>query len=118
MNLLYVNRQTTCGVESTGALITFEVFGLLVGNENLQVVEVSLAVEAPRSLELLVEVAELLRELGDVRAVVLGVRLGAPDDDVEVEADVRGREPGGAVVARQADGVVARVVRGEREAAV
>ena len=68
-------------------------------------------------LELHVQVAQLLGELGDVRAVVFRVRLRAADDDVEVEPDVRAREPGRAVVAREADGVVTRVVRGEGETA-
>ena len=47
-------------------------------------------------LQLLVQVAQLLRQLGDMRTVVLAVRLGVADDDVKVEADVCVRPPGGA----------------------
>lgn len=38
----------------------------------------------PDILELLVEVAELRRELRDVRPVVFAIGFGVPDDDVEV----------------------------------
>lgn len=69
-------------------------------------------------LELQIQISEFLGELGHVRAVVLCVRLRLADDDVEVQADVGGREPGTAVVAGQADGVVTGVVRREREPAV
>ena len=40
-------------------------------------------------LELLVQVAELLRELGDVRAVVFSIGLGAAYDNIKVQPDVR-----------------------------
>lgn len=51
-----------------------------------------------------------------MRAVELDVGARGADDDVEVEADVRGGEPGG-VVRAEADGVVACVVGGEGEPA-
>ena len=69
-------------------------------------------------LELLIEVAQLRGELRDVRAVVLPVGLRAADDDVEVQPDVRGAAPRRARRAREADRVVPRLVRGEREPAV
>ena len=68
-------------------------------------------------LELHVEVTEFLREFGHVRAIVLRIRFRPADDDIEVQADVCGREPRGAVVAGETDRVVARVVRRERELA-
>lgn len=88
-----------------------------------EVAEVGLALAlvlllAADVLELLVEVAQLRRELRDVRPVVLAVGLRAPDDDVEVQPDVRGGAPRRPRRARQADRVVPRFVRGEREAAV
>ena len=52
-----------------------------------------------------------------MRPVLFEIGLGGPDDDVEVHADVCVREPGG-VVGAEADGVVARFVRGESEATV
>lgn len=71
-------------------------------------------------LELQIQIAQLGGELRDVRAVVLRVRLGRADDDVEVQPDVRAPEPRPARGVRrgQADRVVARFVRGEGEAAV
>jgi len=47
---------TSSSVKPAVALVTFEVLSLLVGNENLKIIEVALAVEAPRPLELLVEI--------------------------------------------------------------
>ena len=47
------------------------------------------------------------------------VSLGCTDSDVKVQADVsRSTEPRRGVVGRQADGVVACLVRGEGEAAL
>ena len=50
------HRLTSSCVEAAPTAIAFEVFRLLVGYEDLEVVEVALAVEAPWALELLVEV--------------------------------------------------------------
>lgn len=48
--------RTSSGVQATATFLTFEVLRFLVGYEDLEVVEVALAVVAPWSLELLVEV--------------------------------------------------------------
>jgi hypothetical protein len=47
---------TSSSVETAAAAVAFEVLCLLVGDEDLEVVKVALAVKAPRPLELLVEV--------------------------------------------------------------
>lgn len=47
---------TSSCVQTATAFLALEMLRLLVGYENLKVVEVALAVEAPWSLELLVEV--------------------------------------------------------------
>jgi hypothetical protein len=49
VHLLQVNRQTSSGVETAVALVAFEVLGLLVRDEDFLVVEVALAVVAPRA---------------------------------------------------------------------
>lgn len=68
---------------------------------------------APYILELLVEVTEFGRELGDVRPVLLAVVLCVADDEVEVQPDVR--VDGGC---GETDGVVPSLLRRKRELAV
>jgi hypothetical protein len=51
-----MGKITSGGVETAPAALAFEVLCLLVGDEDLEVVKVALAVEAPGPLELLVEV--------------------------------------------------------------
>jgi hypothetical protein len=48
-------------------------------------------------LDFVADVSDFGSELGDMIAVVLYVRLCRADNDVEVELDVRGGEPGGVV---------------------
>lgn len=54
-----MNRQTTCRVQSSGTSLTLEVFGLLMIDENLKVVEVSLAVITPWPCERLFDIRML-----------------------------------------------------------
>lgn len=56
--------RTSGRVQSSPTAIAFEVFGFLVRNENLEIVEVALAVIAPGSLQLLVEVGVPLSLFG------------------------------------------------------
>jgi hypothetical protein len=51
VDLLQVHRQATSSVEATVAVVATEVFGFLVGEEHSGVVEVALAVVAPRALD-------------------------------------------------------------------
>jgi len=63
-----------------------------------------------------VQVTEPAREHRDVRAIMIEVRPGRTDNDIEVQADVcRRTKPGGGIVGRKTDRVIARVMRGERE---
>lgn len=69
---------TSSCVQSSTASVAFEMLRFLVGYEDLQVVEVALAVEAPWPLELLVEIGISLaflrhpcfREIGEGGSVV------------------------------------------------
>ena len=76
-------QRTSGGVQATTAFLTLEVLRFLVGYEDLEVVEVALAVVAPWSLELLVEVwvsLPLFRHCGRgalVKATVGVVGLGS-----------------------------------------
>jgi len=54
-----VHTETSGCVQSSAAPIALEVFGLLMRNQNLQVVKVSLAVVAPRSREDFVDLRKL-----------------------------------------------------------
>ena len=89
-----------------------------------QVAEIRLALAlilllATNVLNFDVQVADLARERRDVPAIMLHIGLGRTDSDIEVQADVsRGTEPRRGIVRRQADGVVACLVRGEGEAAL
>ena len=56
VHLLQVNLQTTRGVEATVALVALEVLGFLVGDEDFLVVEVALAVVAPRAVDELLDI--------------------------------------------------------------
>lgn len=69
-------------------------------------------------LQLLGQVGEFGRELGDVRAVLLSVALSAADDYVEVKTYVRFRGPEVTGGGGEIDCVIARGVGGEGEAAV
>jgi len=63
-----IGVRTSSRVQSSPTTVAFEMFGFLVRDENLQVVKVALAVVAPWSLELLVQVwvsLALLRHGGD-----------------------------------------------------
>lgn len=48
-------EPTSSRVKAATAAITLEVLRLLVGDENLEVVKVALAVEAPRTVDLLLK---------------------------------------------------------------
>jgi hypothetical protein len=56
-------RTSSC-IQAATAPIALEVLGLLVRDEDFEVVEVTLAVEAPRALELLLEIGVPLALLG------------------------------------------------------
>jgi len=50
---------TSCRVQSATASVTLEVFGFLMRDENLQIIEVTLAVVAPRPSEDLLDIGVL-----------------------------------------------------------
>jgi hypothetical protein len=85
---------TSRGVESATASLTLEMLCLLVIDKNLEVVEVALAVVAPRTREDFVEVgvvALLLRHLADTKAHAssrsesdVALRKGENSDDQKV----------------------------------
>lgn len=51
-----IGSYTSSSVEAAATAVAFEVFGFLVRYQDLEVVEVALAVETPWPLKLLVEV--------------------------------------------------------------
>jgi hypothetical protein len=57
---------TSCRVKSATASVTLEVFGFLMGDENLQIIEVTLAVVAPRPSEDLLDVRILSLALAHI----------------------------------------------------
>ena len=62
----------------------------------------------PDILQLQIQIPDLARELRDMSSIMINVRSSIAYDDVKVESDVRGgSKPGGRVVRRHADGVVA-----------
>ena len=56
----------SCRIQSAAASVTLEVFGFLMGDENLQVIKVTLAVVAPRPSEDLLDVGVLSLALAHV----------------------------------------------------
>lgn len=60
--LLLTSRR----IQSAAASVTLEVFGLLMGDENLQIIKVTLAVVTPRSSEDLLDVGILSLALAHV----------------------------------------------------
>jgi len=71
---------------------------------------------AANVLDFDIQITKPTREHRDMGAVMIQVGPGLTDDEIKVEADVcRMTKPG---AGRQTDGVISRVVRSEREAAV
>lgn len=59
--------RTSSRIEASATAIAFEVLGLLVRDENLQVIKITFAVVTPWALQLLVEVGIPLSLLGHLR---------------------------------------------------
>jgi hypothetical protein len=57
---------TSCCVQSAAASVTLEVFGFLMRDENLQIIEVTLTVVAPRPSEDLLDIGVLSLALAHV----------------------------------------------------
>jgi len=64
VDLAHVDAQASCGTQSAAASFALEVLGLLMVDENLEVVEVALAVVTPRPS----------KDLLDVRVIALLLR--------------------------------------------
>jgi len=74
---------------------------------------------AANVLDFDIQITKPTREHRDVGAVMIQVGPGLTDDEIKVEADVcRRTKPGAGIAGRQTDGVISRVVRSKREAAV
>ena len=74
VHLLQVDRQSASSVKATVAIVTLKVLCLLVRDQNLLVVEVALAVVAPRARENVLD--------GGVVALLLGHGCGVVGDVV------------------------------------
>ena len=74
MNLAHVHAEAACGVEPPAASLTFEVLCLLMIYEDLEIVEVALAVVAPRSR----------KDFFDVGVVALLLRHDGRGDEAEL----------------------------------
>jgi len=74
---------------------------------------------AANVLDFDIQITKSTREHRDVGAVMIQVGPGFTDDEIKVEADVCRRTTKKlGIYGRQTDGVISRVVRSEREAAV
>ena len=63
----FMAPPTSCRVQPPSTAVALEMFGFLVGNQDLEVVKVALAIVAPWPLELLVQIGislALLRHVG------------------------------------------------------
>lgn len=47
VNLIHMNGQTSCGIQSATTSFAFEMFSFLVRDEDLQVIEITLTIIAP-----------------------------------------------------------------------
>lgn len=56
MNLRHMDRQPACRVQAPAASFALEVFCFLVVDQNLEIIEIALAIITPRSGELLLNV--------------------------------------------------------------
>jgi hypothetical protein len=56
VNLIHMDRQASCCVQSAATSFAFEVFSFLVGDENFEVIEITLTVIAPRSSKQLLDI--------------------------------------------------------------
>src|SRR5579863_7164178 len=63
-----------------------------------------------------IHITEPAQEHRGVKAIVIDVGLSRTDTDIKVKAD--GTKPGARIAGRQADRVIARVMRGKRELAL
>lgn len=59
MDLSHMDGQTACGIQPPSTSLALEVFGLLMVDEDLEVVKVPLAIIAPRPGESLFDVRVL-----------------------------------------------------------
>ena len=64
VNLTHVNAETSCGVQPSTASFAFEVFGLLMADENLEIIEIAFAVVAPWSRKDLFDIGVVALFLG------------------------------------------------------
>lgn len=72
----------------------------------------------PNILELEVQIADALCEIGYVSAIVFGVTPRRSNDDIEIHSDVVAiRKPVTCVICRKTDGMIACIVRREGKAA-
>jgi hypothetical protein len=66
VDLTHVDTQASCGIQSSATFFTLEVFGFLMIDENLEVVEIALAVVAPWSRKDFFDVGMMTLLLGHV----------------------------------------------------